>query len=148
MRLLFKKSVMFLLCLMSIAACIAQADGSIEYEDDVDPILKQAPALRKFILNTLCISHSGMAVRIAGEYPMGGRRIGPYELYAKPKGVVGAYTMKIVINTSQLFFNKAKKSISINDIDQATRMRESLLSVEISMLKEPEAYWKSYNCTQ
>ena len=120
----------------------ARADGSIMFID-ADRFLKQQPALRSYLLKTLCISSTGLAVRVAGNYPMGGARIGPYKLMAKPKGQLGPYTMMLHVNTVQYFYDKQGKDA---DVTEAVRIKEILDSVEISELKEPEEYWPSYNC--
>src|SRR5512143_3551723 len=80
------------LMVLAFMACtgIAEADGSIGFEE-IDAVLRQRPELRTYLVDTLCISNSGLASRVAGEYPMGGSRLGPYELDAKPKGQAGPY---------------------------------------------------------
>lgn len=118
------------------------ADGSVNFED-ANRFLQQQPTLRSYLLKTLCISSTGMAVRIAGDYPMGGARIGPYKFDAKPKGQPGPYTMQLVVNTTQYFYDKHGKDV---DVVKAVRVKEVFWSVELSILGEPDDYWPSFNC--
>src|SRR5436189_6099816 len=99
---------------------VATAEGSINF-DDADVVLKQQPILREYLLNSLCISNTGIASRLASIYPMGGKRLGPYELVAKPKAQAGEYTLKIIISTEQKFTNNRGKSVGP---DKATQVIE------------------------
>lgn len=133
------------LMVLAFMACtgIAEADGSIGFEE-VDAVLRQRPELRTYLVDTLCISNSGLASRVAGEYPMGGSRLGPYELDAKPKGQAGPYVFRLIVNTSQTFFDKNGKEA---DVTEAVRVKEILSSIELSELPiEDRMSFPSFNC--
>ncbi len=136
-----------LLFILSFASTAALAGGSIGF-DEADTYLKQAPLVRAYLLDTLCISDSGMATRVGGNYPLGGQRIGPYELRAKPRGIIGPYTMNIIINTQQRFFDHNGKEVQQNAIDTAYRIEESFQSVEIRVAETKTGYRKPVNCPE
>ena len=92
-----------------------------------------------------------MAARLAGEYPLGGLLIGPYEFEARPKGadVSKAFTLKI--NTYQLAYDRNDRPIP-GDAESwartAYRIEEKFASASIEPLRGYVATHslKSINC--
>lgn len=85
-------------------ASIAHADGSVGFEK-ADVFLKQAPEVRAYLMDTLCISENGDAVRVASDYPLGGMRIAPYKFQARPKGQPNGPRFELWITTYQIGYD-------------------------------------------
>jgi hypothetical protein len=106
------------------------AAGSFLVDVELKPILDQAPAVRSFLLDALEIQSSGWANRIGNNVNprLGGTRVGPYCLRAKPRSAPGPYTLEVCVNTEILFFDANGRPTTI---EAASRLEEKFLSVEI-----------------
>jgi hypothetical protein len=128
----------------------ARADGSVTF-DQADEFLKQAPELRAFLMATLCISENGLAPRLAGEYPLGGLRIGPYEFAARAKNDPAGPWLTLSVVTRQALLGKDGKPLPREDgkaepWDRAYRIRETFRSVELSPRQHGPGGLKAVNC--
>jgi hypothetical protein len=122
-------------CLLLAPVC-CPGGGSCDFEEDVKPILMQEPALADYLLSTLDFYRTASAVRIGGivNQELGGKRIGPYTIDARPRGLKGPYIFLVTINTERLFFDKDHKK---TDLQAASTVEEKLTSVEIVVSKNP-----------
>jgi len=124
----------------------ALAEGSVTF-DDADHFLKEAPQVREYVFDTLCVQQGGMAVRVGSEYPLAGKRIGPYSFYARRKNGEPHSWFIVKIQTSQRAFDRAGKPIG-DDVPNAYRIEERFVSVEIVPAREPIPSVPFLNCDE
>ena len=63
----------------------------------------------------------------------GGRRIGPYVILAKPKGVSGPFSFEITVETELICQDAAGKAV---DVSKAQNIQEKFSSVTIKPYQE------------
>jgi hypothetical protein len=130
----------------------AHADGSVTFAD-ADAFLKQAPEVRAYLMDTLCISAAGAAPRLSGEYPLGGERIGPYTFQARPKGKPDGPRFELSITTYQIFYGADGKALAWTygddpPYDRAYSIKEMFKSAEISKARSWAAGLAAVNCDE
>jgi hypothetical protein len=141
-----------------IAACLlivsshADADGSVAFGDDAQRFLDEAPTVRDYLFDALCISINGMAARVAGDYPLGGQRIGPYRFPAYRKGEPNGPFFTLEIETWQQLFGKDGKPLDYGPdnrppIGNAYRIEEKFRAVRLYPASHPLPELKTVNCT-
>jgi len=121
----------------SLASSHALAEGSVSFEE-ADKFLKEAKDIRDHLFATLCISAGGSGARLAGEYPLGGMRIGPYEFEARPKGADVSKTFTLKINTYKFAYDRDDRPITadwVSRLNEVYRIEEKFTSVSIEPLK-------------
>ena len=113
-----------------LLALPVNAGGSFDVAIEFEPIRKQIPDLWQALSNSLELQQSGWASRIGENVnpALGGARLGPYCLLAKPKGSTGPYTLEICFNTDYLWFDARGNESSLTE---ASRVEERFVSVEI-----------------
>lgn len=118
----------FLIALLMPSA--SWAGGSFVIEDMI-PVLDQTPDIKAYILGTLDLDKSGYANRIGNSVNprLGGKRLGPYCINAKPKGAKGNFTLKLCINTAYDFRDEKGRPC---ELGQAYSVTERFVSAEIS----------------
>ena len=124
-----------ILCFLIIASIICipaapiQAGGSFLVEKELMPILDQLPDLKAYLFRNLEIAPSGFATRIGNDVnpKFGGRRIGPYIVKAKPKGIEGPYSMELIIHTQHIFLDSEGFE---TDVKNANEIREKFMYIE------------------
>jgi hypothetical protein len=112
----------------------AWAGGSFALED-IKPLLEQEPVLAKWLIDGLDLDETGAATRIGQNVNahLGGARVGPYVLLAKPKGSAGPFTLEVTVETEISFLNAAGKSV---DLPNARQIREKMSSITVRAYKE------------
>jgi hypothetical protein len=110
---------------------IASSAGGTVGLHDVDPLLRQRPALRDFLISSLDLESTVMAaVRLGPHFEhLGGARVGPYMLEGRPKGSKGGDPLEIVLCTHVRFLDAAGK-VPLDET-KATRIDEQLAVVMI-----------------
>jgi hypothetical protein len=100
---------------------------------DIDPLLRQKPALREFLASSLDLNDTVMAaIRFGPQFEhLSGGRMGPYMIEAWPKGSKGGSAIELVLCTDARFVDEAGKVVE-SDI-KAARVEEKLTAV---MLRE------------
>ncbi len=109
----------------------AYAAGSFRLDEELQPILKQQPHLHSFVLNNFDTHWTGSANRIGYNVNtrLGGTRIGPYYLNAKPKGTEGEYIFTLVFHTQITYLDQEGEKTTL---ENAYHIQESLRSIEIT----------------
>ena len=115
-----------------ICSCPVRAGGSFS-RDDLAPVLAQSPIVAEWIAGALELDETGDAVRIGQNINphLGGMRVGPYVLSAKPKGAPGPFTLEVTVETKLVCLDAAGKA---TDIGKARRIREEFESVVVRPL--------------
>ena len=127
----------WLLVLSFLVVCaVGGAGGSCDFEEDVKPILMQQPKLGEHLIATLDIYRTASAVRIGSDVneELGGARVGPYTMYAKPKNAKGPYVFELTVNTKQKFLDADGKKTKL---EKAASVKETLENVQIAVAEEP-----------
>ena len=126
--------VLALVLLVSFLNSAARAGGSFAFEDLL-PILNQQPVLAKWLSGSLEFDQTGDAVRLGQNVNprFGGRRVGPYVILAKPKGVSGPFTLEVTVNTDLICQNKVGKPV---DFTEAYTMQEKFSAVTVKPYRE------------
>ncbi len=123
----FKPYIFFVAAFLCAAAAFA---GGTAIDSEVDAILDQEPELADFIRSGLeyCQASWYAAVRIAGNYPLGGKRLGPYERRVRPKGSKSNFDFVLTINTSYAGYDSDGKKV---DVIKATTVDERMTSINL-----------------
>jgi hypothetical protein len=119
----------------SIAALLPQAHGSGSFlVEDIKPLLKQKKEIYGLLTDSLDLATSGSADRIGQSVNpnLGGTRVAPYIVYAKPKGARD-WVLEIQIDATTEYLDPSGKPTSM---ESATSVRETLLSIRISPLQK------------
>jgi len=126
-----------LLSIFIFGAFISQvfAGGSFRLDIELAPILNQQPLIKDFVLENFDIAESGWASRIGQQVngKFGGKRIGPYNIKAKPKDDQGEYTFELIFHTEKIFLDK---NGAPTDLINANIIRENFKSLEIKIIED------------
>lgn len=108
--------------------------GSFRPEIELAPILAQVPSVERYLATTLDLAEGGSADRIGTSVNphLGGTRIGPYVIRAKPKGSAGGYIFELTVRTTVEFLDGAWKT---SDLRSAEHVRERFESVELRAVR-------------
>jgi len=120
----------FALAALFAGAGSVAAAGSFRPDVELAPVLEQAPAVRDFVLAALDMAESGSADRIGNDANafLGGTRVGPYVIEAKPKGADGPFTLELVFHTVHRFLDASGAEVALGD---AVRVEERFDFLEI-----------------
>ena len=116
-------AMLALAALLTFSAASARAGGSFSV-DEFMLILEQQPAIAQWIADSLDLDETGTAMRIGQEVNpnLGGMRIGPYTILAKPKGADGPFTLELTMETQMDCLDDSGNSV---EFDKATAIEES-----------------------
>lgn len=107
------------------------AGGSVAFSD-IQDLLGQQPTIRLLLTESLEVAAGGMAVRIGSHHPaLGGKRIGPFEFHAKPRGEPGPFTLALVVCTVHHFLDAEGNSTTF---EAAVDVEEELTFVRLAQL--------------
>lgn len=100
---------------------------------DIDPLLRQKPQVRNFLMSTLDMNSTVLAAVRFGTHVkyLGGARMGPYMIQARPKSSKDAPPLEVILCTDARFFDASGKMTE--DEVNAVRLEEKLTVV---MLRE------------
>ena len=98
---ILKGTTMVTVALLFLALGHSAWAGGSFIRDDLLHILEQQPAIAAWVVNGLDLDESGYAMRIGLNVNpnLGGLRVGPYTILAKPKGVRGPFTLEVTVET-------------------------------------------------
>ena len=113
-------------------ATLSLAGGTVELQD-IEPLLRQSGSVRDFLTSSLDLDHTVMAaVRLSSDFDhLGGARMGPYFIHARPKGAHDGRDVEIVLCTDTRFLDASGKPAATEFA--AFRVEETLTAV---MLRE------------
>lgn len=120
---------------------ITYAGGSFRLDTELMPILDKNHDLKMVVMNSFDFAESGGANRIGYNVNkiLGGKRLGPYHLNAKPKGQEGDYTLTVVFHTEIEFIDQDGKETS--NFKKAVEIKESFYSYEVLPIGKSSAYY-------
>jgi hypothetical protein len=131
-RSLKMKYRLIVLFLMFLVPSIAHAGGSVSW-DEVRVILNQEPQIANIVYSTLDCKSSGYTeYRIGGMYPLGGKRLGPYQVPCRLRGTTTDYNLLLIVNTKYTMYDDTGKEV---DVDKATKIDERFVSIQIGVYK-------------
>lgn len=110
------------------------ADGTVNFENQILPIIKQRPFFAEFLLKTFEFEESAIGVTIGSNVSpkLGLVRIGPYRVCAKLRVTTqsNSCAMQVVIDTDTHFFDKNGKEV--DDPVFAQSVKEDFYAIEIN----------------
>lgn len=120
-----------LLLIVALASSL-QATGSMG-TDEIMPLLKQNPELFRLITESLELSPGASGSRIGQSVNsrLGGTRVAPYYLRAKPKGAAD-WTYDVRIDADVVYLDDNGKIV---DLLEAHSFREKLTGITIGIRK-------------
>jgi hypothetical protein len=129
MKMKYRFVLLFLAFLMP---SVAHAGGSISWYE-VQVILNQEPQIANIVYSTLdCASQGWTESRIGGMFPLGGMRLGPYQVPCRLKGTTTDYNLLLIVNTKYTMYDDAGKEV---DVDKGTKVDERFESIQIGIYK-------------
>jgi hypothetical protein len=112
---------------------VSNGGGSVSWEE-IKEVINQDPEIAKFVYSSLDCKSSGYTdYRIGGMFPLGGRRLGPYEIRCRNKGSKTDYDLLLIVNTKYKMYDNGGNEV---DIDKATRIDEKFVSIQLQTYKE------------
>ncbi|MGA2954846.1 MAG: hypothetical protein ABSF48_03900 [Thermodesulfobacteriota bacterium] len=89
--------------------------GGTFFDAEVDSILDQQPHLASFVRSQLefCKASWYAGIRLAGNYSLGGKRLGPYERRVRTKGSGGNFDFVLTVNTSYQGYDAKGKTVEV-----------------------------------
>lgn len=132
----------FILLGFLMAPCICLGAGTVSLAE-IDPLLRQRPEIRDFLMSSLDMDSTVMAAVRFGSHVkyLGGARMGPYMIQARPKTPKGASPLEVVLCTEARFLDASGKPTG--DETNAVRLEEKLTVV---MLREVNSAPAIPNC--
>ena len=112
--------------------------GTVNFAE-IDPLLQQKPEIRNFLLSSLDMDSTVMAaVRFGSQLKhLGGTRMGPYMIQARPKAPKDALPVEVVLCTDARFFDASGKETE--DETNAVRLEEKLSVVMLRQVNSAPA---------
>ncbi|WP_411825666.1 hypothetical protein [Luteolibacter sp. AS25] len=106
-----------ILAILAVSSPFLEAGGSLDTETVLN-LLKKNEVLYKYVTGTLEMSEVAVGVRLGRQFEeIGGMRIAPYVVHAKPRGGE-SYTMELVVECEQKFVSADGSEIAILSGDQ------------------------------
>jgi hypothetical protein len=101
------------------------------------PLLRQNKDLHDHLTRTLDIDTIGTAIRIGSivNEDLGGARIAPYVIRAKPKGSSGSWVFFLEIEAETVFLDANGKAVPL---EKGKAIREKLLGIKLTSIPESE----------
>jgi hypothetical protein len=101
-----------------LAPVLCVAGGTVGL-NEIDPLLREKPAIRAFLLSSLNLDDTVMAaVRFGPHFEhLGGARMGPYLLQGRPKGPKDGTPLEIVLCTDRSLSMRMRQWVSEFSVD-------------------------------
>lgn len=114
----------------------AWGGGSFAREDLI-PILGQQPAIAAWVAGGLDLDESGDAMRIGQNVNpnLGGLRVGPYVILAKPRGASGPFTLEVTVETELNCMDDNGNSV---ELEKAASIEEIFSSITVRPVSESQ----------
>lgn len=127
------KTILSIVSLLLIATDTPAEQGGSFFLEDLAELLGQQTALWDSVQLSFDVYPVGDATRISRteNRKLAGVRIGPYQLWAKPKNAPGPFVFEIDIETETSFFDKSNKTVKLED---ATDVHEKIVAIKIKPL--------------
>lgn len=124
-----KRTLIFIFLAIFLYSPLAFAGGTVS-DEELDLIIGQQPELAKFIRTTLefCKASWYAEVRLSGNYPLGGTRLGPFTRRCRPKDWNGNFDFILTVNTTYKGYDANGKEV---DVKQAIKIDQKLTSIEL-----------------
>lgn len=89
------------------------------------PLLRQDPAVHQFVTSALHLDATGWAGRIGSRVneDLGGARLAPYSIRAKPKGSTGPWLFLLIVEADAVFLDAEGKPVPL---EQGKKIQEKL----------------------
>jgi hypothetical protein len=134
------KRILAVMISLSVASGVRAEQGGSFFLQDIKELLDQQRVLWNSVQSTFDIYSVGDATRIgrSENQKLAGTRIGPYQLWAKPRNQAGPFIFEIDIETETSFLDQSN---TIVDVKHATDVREKIIAIKIKPLA-PNEYFR------
>jgi hypothetical protein len=134
------KRILAIMISLLIASGVRAEQGGSFFLQDIKELLDQQRLLWDAVQSTFDIYSVGDATRIgrADNQKLAGTRMGPYQLWAKPRNHPGPFIFQIDIETETSFLDESNTTV---DVKHATDLREKIIAIKIKPLA-PSEYFK------
>jgi hypothetical protein len=134
------KKLLFTLVLALICSGNAWPGGSFSFEETLESLLKSDAPIGKHLLATLDFADSGFATRLGNHFVhLGGLRVGPYDIEAKPKVSSGPFVFEVTVETDMQFLDQNGKELVFDDaLKNAVRVKETVTGVRFKPAKKTD----------
>lgn len=133
------RTATFIAAMIAFLPVSSFAGGSVSWKE-IQPILDQEPAIAAIVSKTLDCHDSGFTGnRIGGQFPLGGKRLGPYGFQCRHRGDKGPLNLLLTINTTWKLLDATGAEV---DVSKATATREQFASIQVER-KECKEKWCS-----
>ena len=124
------KQIFFVVFLVGFLPSVYAFGGGTTSDEEVDVILDQQPDIARFVRSQLefCRASWYAEIRLAWNYPLGGKRLGPYHRRCRPKGSSGNFDFILTVNTAYKGFDASGKE---TDVIYAIKIDEKLVSIDL-----------------
>ncbi|MDF7801834.1 hypothetical protein P4C99_20315 [Pontiellaceae bacterium B1224] len=139
--------ILFLLVFLRVSH--AFGGGSVSFDQQLLPILKQDKTFSVALLNSFEFNRSVYAQSDFGNHTMfDGERLGPYTLLAKPKGSESTWVFEVTIHTKWTIYDRDGNVIPLKDETgkttgifdpKAIRIEETFEILELKPYKETDS---------
>jgi hypothetical protein len=128
--------LLFSILLLASIPSPSFAGGSFSLKQ-VQPLLQQDKDLNHFITSTLDLDSGGWATRIGSlvNEDLGGARIAPYSIRAKPKGSPGPWIFYLEIEADTTFLDAQGKPVPL---EQGKTIQEKLTDIKLIPIPESD----------
>ncbi|MGE5215471.1 MAG: hypothetical protein ACM3SP_00550 [Chloroflexota bacterium] len=118
----------FIVLISALRPEVCIGGGTVSFAD-IDPLLRQQPQVRNFLMSTLDMDGTVMAAVRFGSHVkyLGGARMGPYMIQARRKSLKDAPPLEVILCTDARFFDESGKMTE--DEVNAVRLEEKLTVV-------------------
>ena len=132
---IFIRSLLLLTCVFVPGVCLGGGTVSLS---EIDSLLRQKPSVRNFLMSSLDMDDTVMAaLRFGPHTKLGGARMGPYMIQARPKTPKDASLLEVVLCTDARFFDASGRATE--DETNAARFDEKLTAVILRELNSRPA---------
>ena len=132
---IFIRILLLSACVFVPGVCLGGGTVSLA---EIDSLLRQKPSLRNFLMSSLDVDDTVMAaLRFGPHTKLGGARMGPYMIQARPKTPKNASPLEVVLCTDARFFDASGRVTE--DETNAVRLEEKLTFVILRELNSVPA---------
>jgi hypothetical protein len=130
--------IVFAVTSLLVCGSIASPHGTF-FLSDIDDLIKQKSDLWNRVTTDFDLYSIGDARMIsrAENIKLNGIRIGPYDIFAKPKGTSGPFTYEVSIETKTEFSDESGREVPL---EKAADVKEKITAIRIRPL-EPAEYF-------
>jgi len=101
------------------------------------PLFLQDPVIHSFVTSTLDLDDSAWARRIGSNVneDLGGARLAPYTILAKPKGSTGPWVFQLILEADAVFLDAQGQPVPL---EKGKKIKETLKGIQMISIPESD----------